>query len=301
MSRSDRWRLTRAGIGFCALGIGVGVAAVLTADPLLGSILWGQLATLAAAATLSRRNLAGLRAHRELPAELFAAAPALGQLWLSNSRARPAHQVVVQELDSPTRARFVATPAHSRDARPVRWQFSHRGRCELAGLTLRSSYPFGLIARERSLPQPADLIIYPQPAGEQGVRLLAGRGDWEDVAALGQGDGDLQGLRPYVPGDPVRRLHWPTTARAGRPMVVVTGSQTAREVIVEVAEAEGADWERALSAAAAGIEQHFAAQDAVGLQIEGEAFAPRSDGGWRRVLLERLALAAPREATRSLR
>lgn len=78
-------------------------------------------------------------------------------------------------------------------------------------------------------------------------------------------------------------------------MVVVTGAQTARAVVVEVAEAQGEDWERALSAATAGIEHHFLLQDAVGLQLGGETFPPRSDGSWRRFLLERLARAERRE------
>ncbi|MFT5684456.1 MAG: hypothetical protein ACI8RZ_005397, partial [Myxococcota bacterium] len=84
MSRPDRWHLTGAGKVLCAVGIGVGIAATLTGDPLLGCILWGLLATLTLAATLSRRNLDGLKAHRRLPEELFADTPAPGSLLLTN-------------------------------------------------------------------------------------------------------------------------------------------------------------------------------------------------------------------------
>ena len=294
MSSEDRWGLTRAGLGFCALGIGVGVAAAFTRDPLLGCILWGQLTTLTAAATLSRRNLVGLRAHRRLPEELFADIPAGGGLLLINPHPRPVHQVTVQEVAAATSARFERISGHGTDGRQVRWHFARRGRRALVGLTLRSHYPFGLIFRERTLLQPASLVIYPHPEGREGARMLDSRGERDDATTRGIGGGDFQGLREYTAGDPVRLLHWPTTARTGRPMVVVTGARTTHAVIIEVAEGRGVDWERALCAAASSILRHFSAKDAVGLQIGSELLPARAGGGWRRVLLEKLALAERR-------
>lgn len=293
---SERWGLTRAGLIFCALGIGVGVAAALTRDPLLGCILWGQLATLTAAVVLSRRNLADLTAHRRLPDELFARIPAAGTLVLTNPRPQPAWQVLIQENGASVSARVGCIGSRGRAERTVQWRFLDRGAAALSGLTLRSEHPFGLVFRERRLSCPVRLVVYPEPLGEDGIREHLGAGERDSTLGRSMGAGDFQGLRPYVPGDPVRRLHWPTSARVGQPMVVLTGAQSSRQVVVEVAEGKGAAWEQALSSAAAGIQRHFAAGNAVGLHIGEELLPPRAGGGWRRVLLERLALAARRSS-----
>ncbi len=290
-----QWHLTRAGWVLCIVGIGVGVAASVTGDRMLGCLLWSMLSTLTVAAVGSRRNLAGLHAHRRLPDELFAGRPAVGGLVLTTTRARPSRQVQVQEQGLTTGARFDLLPGHGRDERAAHWRFPRRGPVHLTGLLLRSCYPFGLIARQRLVSLPAPLLIYPHPEGREGARVRSGAGEQDEAHARGVGQGDFQGLREYVAGDPVRQLHWPTTARTGRAMVVVRGAQAAREVIIEVAEGRGAAWERALSAAAAGIQRHAAAGDAVGLRLSGELLEPRSARMWRRVLLERLARAERRE------
>ncbi len=289
-----QWHLTRAGRVLCVVGIGVGIAASMTGDPLLGCILWSLLSTLTVAAVLSRRNLDGLQAHRRLPEELFAGVPARGRLVLTARRSRPSRQVVVHERGMTTAARFEHLPGRGQGERSTRWRLQSRGKVRLTGLSLRSRYPFGLISRQRLLPLSAELIVYPRPEGREGARVLSGHGEQDEARARGVGEGDFQGLREYVAGDPVRRLHWPTTARTGRAMVVVSGARAAREVVIEVAEGRGADWERALSAAAAGVQRHAAAGDAVGLRLSGELLEPRLAGMWRRVLLEKLALAERR-------
>jgi uncharacterized protein (DUF58 family) len=201
---------------------------------------------------------------------------------------------VLQELNATAAVRFEHLAGHSQDERSAQWRLPHRGTTRLTGLSLRSHYPFGLISRQRILPMAAEVVVYPHPEGRDGARMLIGEGDQDETRARGTGDGDFQGLREYVAGDPVRRLHWPTTARTGRAMVVVSGARSAREVIIEVAEGRGEDWERALSAAAAGVQRHTAAGDAVGLRLRGELLPPRVAGMWRRVLLEKLARAERR-------
>ncbi len=69
---------------------------------------------------------------------------------------------------------------------------------------------------------------------------------------LGRGprvlDGDVAGLREWRDGDPVRGVHWPTSARVGAPVVVVR-SGGGVQVVVTIADASGAEWEREISRA----------------------------------------------------
>jgi uncharacterized protein (DUF58 family) len=71
--------------------------------------------------------------------------------------------------------------------------------------------PLGLLGMNRrfvvGLPHP--IHIGPQPEPVAGVRL-PDRGAFAD-----HDDGVVRGTRPYVAGDPMRVVHWPSTARTG--------------------------------------------------------------------------------------
>jgi uncharacterized protein (DUF58 family) len=100
------------------------------------------------------------------------------------------------------------------------WLF-RRGGFKLGPTRLASGDPFGLFRVERSLPAEHSLIVLPmiyeissfiKPPG-----LLPGgqviRRKALDVTP------HASGVREYVPGDPMKRIHWPTTARRGKLIV----------------------------------------------------------------------------------
>lgn len=97
-----------------------------------------------------------------------------------------------------------------------------RGVYAVSRATLASTYPFGLVRRERPLEGPTELVVHPRPS-----RFGAGAGsasveDWlRDLQADGAAGGDLQpaSLRDHREGDSVRAIHWRATARRGRPVV----------------------------------------------------------------------------------
>ena len=97
-----------------------------------------------------------------------------------------------------------------------------RGPLRLVAVTLGRSDPLGLFRARVTVPAPQSVLVlprrYPVPAlalpgprkyQQGGVALAASVGDSEEFVAL----------RDYRPGDPVRRIHWKSWARAGRPVV----------------------------------------------------------------------------------
>jgi uncharacterized protein (DUF58 family) len=97
-----------------------------------------------------------------------------------------------------------------------------RGRLRLVGVTLARTDPFGLFRGFVRVPAPQSLLILPKrypvpdldlPGTRKyqrgGVALAASVGDSEEFASL----------RDYRPGDPLRRIHWRSWARAGKPIV----------------------------------------------------------------------------------
>lgn len=96
-----------------------------------------------------------------------------------------------------------------------------RGAYPLGPTSLSSGDPFGLFSRKRLipanetlvvLPMTVDISTFPPPEG-----LLPGgkmiRQKTMDVTP------HAAGVREYVPGDPMKRIHWKSTARRGRFMV----------------------------------------------------------------------------------
>lgn len=100
--------------------------------------------------------------------------------------------------------------------------FAASTRCVMAigPLTVRKGDPFGLARHERRLSGQMELYVHPpivplRPLDAGLLRGLEGRPDGDGA----DDDLDFRGLREYVPGDDVRDIHWPSTAKTGVPMV----------------------------------------------------------------------------------
>lgn len=102
-----------------------------------------------------------------------------------------------------------------------RWET--QGICERRGVfhlgpwEVLSGDPFGLFRIRWRFPVERTVLVYPRIVRLPEITLPRGhmRGrarEWrpspvEDISAAG--------VRPYLPGDPLRRIHWPSTARRG--------------------------------------------------------------------------------------
>ncbi len=100
---------------------------------------------------------------------------------------------------------------------------SRRGVFSVVRVQLRTSAPLGVFVRTRTLrvDLPAPITVSPRAHAAQpmlqGVpeELFASSAP---VSARGSGD-TFRTVRPYVPGDPARLVHWPTSARRGELVV----------------------------------------------------------------------------------
>lgn len=103
----------------------------------------------------------------------------------------------------------------------ARTRLIRRGGFRLGPTRLVSGDPFGLFRVERTFPAEHSLVVFPMiyeissfiaPPG-----LLPGgqviRRKALDITP------HASGVREYVPGDPMKRIHWPTTARRGQLIV----------------------------------------------------------------------------------
>jgi uncharacterized protein (DUF58 family) len=98
----------------------------------------------------------------------------------------------------------------------------HRGRLTLTGITVARRDRLGLVRALRSLPAPATLLVLPRRYPVPRITLPGARRYQHGGIALAQPVGDSEeftSLRDYRPGDPLKRLHWRSWARTGRPVV----------------------------------------------------------------------------------
>lgn len=110
--------------------------------------------------------------------------------------------------------------------RPALWRYSltprRRGEHALAPLTARVLGPWGLAWAQRDLLAGQRVRVYPQVRWEGRVGQLlvaAQRQRLGQVSLRLQGIGsEPYGLREYLTGDPLSKVHWKATARHGRPV-----------------------------------------------------------------------------------
>jgi uncharacterized protein (DUF58 family) len=97
-----------------------------------------------------------------------------------------------------------------------------RGRLALTGTTLARRETLGLARALRPQPAPGSLLILPRRYPVPPLTLPGTRRYQRGGVALAQSVGDSEefvSLRDYRPGDPLKRVHWRSWARTGRPVV----------------------------------------------------------------------------------
>jgi uncharacterized protein (DUF58 family) len=146
----------------------------------------------------------------------------------------------------PSRGRTFAAVSQSRDVlaslgayRPFervrrRYAFPCRMRGEhmFGPVRLRSGDLFGFVTREETLDLTDSVVVYPRLLSlpEIGIPAREFSGDLRARSWLFEDPSRMAGARDYRPGDSLRRIHWPATARVGALQSRVYEASTDRRV-----------------------------------------------------------------------
>ena len=115
-------------------------------------------------------------------------------------------------LVPPGREVEIAVPALAR----------RRGHARFRGLTLARTDPLGLVRALRPVPASDTLLVLPRRYPLPALSLPGARRYQPGGIALASSVGDSEefvSLREYRPGDPLKRIHWRSSARIGRAVV----------------------------------------------------------------------------------
>jgi uncharacterized protein (DUF58 family) len=220
-----RLRLTVAGWMFLIVTVVVAVASVKSQSAMLFLIAGAMAGALVASSLLPRRMLRGVWLEREVPAQAWQNHTVHLGYYLRNTRLRSCLALELEELPVAGVERTGGFCAHLPPAGTfrsgARFVVRRRGRVELAGVRVLSSFPFGLIAGRRIFERKASLVVWPA-RGKLKKRMLhqgAVEVSSSPPAQVTGGQDEFFGLREYRSDDNPRWIHWRRSAT--RPVPVV--------------------------------------------------------------------------------
>jgi len=301
-----RLKFTREGKFFVGITMGVGFAAINTANNLLYLLLGMLLALIVVSGIMSEISLRDLTVVRRLPLRAQVGKPHLVEIEVFNHKSRvPSYAIEVEDLragqPADKRCFFLKISPKSAQVAAYRRTPTKRGRDLHVGFRIATRFPFGLFEKSREITAEGDLIIYPAVDPVQLQAASAGRTRGGD-GALGRGFGDdFLGLKVMRTGEDPRDIHWKKSAAAGQ-LVMRERAREARPDIslpLDVARPDGGgeEWdlgfERRVRDVASRAVAHLKRGDAVTVRTSagGCAHSDRTSGA--DPVLRYLALVQP--------
>ena len=212
--------LTRPG-WLCLWG---GVSLLVTARLLgigelyvFGAVALGLLAIAALYVRLTRLELQVDRAVH--PARVHAGQVSRVEIRIRNLRLRDTPVLRLRDPVSGTAGAELLVPPLARgEASLARYRLptARRGIVRVGPLEVVVADPFGLVQASTEAAPLVEVTVYPMVDDVRPVPLTTGNDPLAGVLhphALGRSGDDFYALRPYVVGDDLRRIHWPSTAR----------------------------------------------------------------------------------------
>jgi uncharacterized protein (DUF58 family) len=301
-----RLKFTREGKFFVGITLGVGFAAINTANNLLYLLLGMLLALIVVSGIMSELSLRDLTVVRRLPLRAQVGRAHLVEIEVFNHKKRvPSYAIEVEDLragqPADKRCFFLKISPKSAQVAAYRRTPTRRGRDVHVGFRIATRFPFGLFEKSREVPSEGELIIYPAVDPVQLPPSPPGRTFGAD-GVVGRGHGeDFLGLKLMRPGEDPRDIHWRKTAATGQLVM----RERAREARPDVSlpldvvrpAAAGEDWdaafERRIREVASKSVAHLKRGDGVTIRTSsgGAARADRTAGA--DPILRYLALVEP--------
>ncbi len=213
--------LTREGAGFIILVFGIGLGAINTGNNLLYLILAMCCSFIAVSGTLSELTLKQIQASAEISKTLYYDEAYPLRLKITNEKKRAPSFSLNFSLPGSTDHRYLADrkaylfhlPAGKTVEKNLLLKGIRRGPLDIDVCRITTSFPFGFFVKTRDVPIQIHSIVLPKI---EDVELPPAFGDSIEGEHNVQTSGDeLFSIREFHPGDPVKSIHWKSTARTG--------------------------------------------------------------------------------------
>lgn len=216
-----RLKFTREGKFFVGITLGVGFAAVNTANNLLYLLLGMLLALIVVSGLMSELSLRDLTVVRRLPLRAQVGRAHLVEIEVFNHKRKvPSYAIEVEDLragqPADKRCFFLKISPRSAQVAAYRRTPVHRGRDRHVGFRIATRFPFGLFEKSREVSSDGELIIYPAVDPVRAPPVVPSRhNDGDGSAGRAHGE-DFLGLKLMRHGEDPRDIHWRKTASVGQ-------------------------------------------------------------------------------------
>jgi uncharacterized protein (DUF58 family) len=219
--------------------LGVGFAAINTANNLLYLLLGMLLALIVVSGIMSELSLRDLTVVRRLPLRAQVGRPHLVEIEVYNHKVHvPSYAIEVEDLragqPADKRCFFLKISPQSAQVAAYRRTPLHRGRDVHVGFRIATRFPFGLFEKSREVPADGELIIYPAVDPVHLPPPASGRSPGSD-SIMGRGHGEeFFGLKLMRPGEDPRDVHWRKTAAVGQMVMRERARETRPDVTLSL-------------------------------------------------------------------
>ena len=257
-SMPGRWRRRPTARGTAAAGLGAGLLAAGALWRYPGVMLFGgALVVLAAVAVVSLLRRVPVRVERRVwPLEVARFSPCAAHLSIQRAGGLLPLGVDTTEHVAGVPVPIQVPPLVGRRTAEVSYPIptERRGVLTVGPLDVRRRALAGLAENRAALGAVLQVRVLPRVLPVRGVPGRIRRSHAGVDERVPHGGTDLVGMREYLPGDDLRRLHWATSARTGKLMVREDADPSTAHVTILLDDRAGsypdADMEDAVEVAA---------------------------------------------------
>jgi len=165
-----------------------------------------------------------------------------------------------------------------------------RGRRQLPEVAVRSRFPVNFFIRSKGLIVDQDVTVFPAPEPCPDLHQIDPGGGTGTQQNWQKGyEGDINRIRDYQGGEPLKSIHWKLSARHDRLKVKELSAVTRKPVILNLAELPGSSLEQRLRYASYLVTRWLRDDWPVGLKAGSLELAPGVGQRHKLLLLQALA------------
>jgi len=281
---------------YIIISIVLGVISVNSFNNLLYLVTAMMLGYMLASGVAGRGNIRGASVSVSFPDEIYAQVPCAVVVNVSNkNRFTPIFliEVALEQEYGKTSTLFPVVQPGCTESRTLFSTFPSRGRRLFKNIELSSVYPFNFFVRYWPVNAYTEATVFPYPVGCDPELVFAplNNDEREGEVADPLAETDIVGVRPYVEGDSMKRIHWKSSARTGKLKTrLYDGTSSRRRRVIDLDRLVSGGVERGLSMAAHAIVESIKSRLPIGMRAGREFVPPASDYAHKKDLLTRLAL-----------
>jgi uncharacterized protein (DUF58 family) len=282
-------KLTRSGFIYIFITLLLGFAAVNTGNNLLYLMVSALLGFIAVSGVLGKWNLDRVHVCYLPPDEIYDGLPTLLSIELVNRR-RWLPIFLMEIVVADCTVFFPVVDPQQGLQKSLELTLCGRGRRQLPAVAVRSRFPVNFFIRSKGLIINQQVTVFPAPLPCPDLHQIDPGGGQGSQQNWQKGyDGDINRIRDYQGGEPLKSIHWKLSARHDHLKVKELSAVTRKPVVLDLAELPGPSLEQRLRYASYLVTRWLRDGWPVGLKAGSLELSPGTGQRHKLLLLQALA------------